>query len=100
NDASVVSIISAIDAGFDMSAPEYCTVTPNSSASFAWVDEIASGLPKPLGTTAELAAASAQAMPSPIPLVEPVIRDTRPASWRAVASSCWVSGLFIAGLRG
>jgi hypothetical protein len=98
--ASVASIISAIDAGLDMSAAEYCTVTPNSSASLAWVAVISSGFPKPLSTTADPAAASARAMPSPIPLVEPVISDTRPASGRATANSSRVRGLFMTWLRG
>jgi hypothetical protein len=46
------------------------------------------------------AAASARAMPRPIPLVEPVISDTRPESGRAAASSLNVSGLFMTWLRG
>jgi len=100
NDASVASIISAIDAGLDMSAAEYCTVTPNSSASLAWVAVISSGFPKPLSTTADPAAARARAMPRPIPLVEPVISDTRPESGRAAASSLSVRGLFMTWLRG
>jgi hypothetical protein len=99
SDATVVSIISAIESGLDMSAPEYCTATPNSSASSTFVAEISSGLPKPLSTTADPAAASARAMPRPIPLVEPVIRETRPASGRAAVISLCVSGLFMVRLR-
>jgi hypothetical protein len=61
---------------------------------------MSSALPKPLSTIAEPALASARAMPSPMPLVEPVRSETRPASGRAMVSSFFVTGLFIARLRG
>src|SRR5262245_35923254 len=88
---SVFSIISRIAAGFDMSAGEYDTRTLNSAATFACTSAISSGLPKPLRTISEPAAAKARAMPRPIPLVEPVTSDTLPA--RAAPGLTIASGL-------
>ena len=77
--AIAVSIISAMEAGFDMSAPEYSTLTPKSAIA-RLAAAISSGLPKPFRMTEEPAPASARAMPSPMPLVEPVTNDTFPLS--------------------
>lgn len=76
----VFSIISLIAAGFDMSAGEKVTRTLKSAAIFACTSATSSGLPKPLRTISEPAAAKARAMPKPIPLVDPVISDTLPVS--------------------
>jgi hypothetical protein len=76
----VFSIISRIAAGFDMSAGEKVTRTLKSTAIFACTSATSSGLPKPLRTISEPAAAKARAMAKPIPLVEPVTSDTLPAS--------------------
>ena len=76
--ASIVSIISRIDAGFDMSAAEWTTRTSKSRRSATGRRRCSSGLPKPLRTISDPAAANARAMPRPIPLVEPVTSDTRP----------------------
>ena len=35
-------------------------------------------------------------MPRPMPLVDPVISDTLPVSARAVAISCFITGMFMA----
>jgi hypothetical protein len=43
------------------------------------VRAISPALPKPFSTTTDPASASARAMPSPMPLVEPVISETLPA---------------------
>ena len=51
-----------------------------SAAIFVCACATSSGLPNPLRTMSEPAAASARAMPSPIPLVEPVTSDSLPAS--------------------
>ncbi len=54
---------------------------------------LSSASPKPLSTTAEPAAASARAMPSPMPLVEPVTSETLPASARDMSlrgSGVWM----------
>ena len=61
-----------------------------SAAIFACPRATSSGLPNPLRTMLEPAAASARAMPSPIPLVEPVTSDTLSAS---VGPSVTFSGL-------
>src|SRR5262249_52147601 len=42
NSTMVMSIISAIEAGLDISAPEYSTLTLHSAARIAWVAEISS----------------------------------------------------------
>ena len=63
-----------------MSAGEWTTSTRNSEIILARVSTISSGLPKPLSTIADPAAASARAMPSPMPLVDPVTSDTLPSS--------------------
>src|SRR5436305_1461160 len=76
----VFSIISPIAAGLDMSADEKVTRTLKSAAILACTSATSSGLPKPLRTISEPAAAKARAMPKPIPLVDPVISDTLPAS--------------------
>src|SRR5215207_5029457 len=56
--------------------------------------------PSPFSTTAEPASASAQAIPSPMPLVEPVTSETLPASGRAAATPCVLSWIFMAVLSG
>ena len=76
----VCSIISRIDSGLDMSAPEYDTSTLNSAAISACARVISSALPKPLSTIRDPAPASARAMPRPMPLVEPVTSETFPIS--------------------
>ena len=43
---------------------------------------ISAATPKPFSTTAEPACASARAIPSPMPLVEPVTSETLPVSGR------------------
>jgi hypothetical protein len=80
DDLRVFSIISRMSAGFDMSAGEYDTRTLKSEAIFACASATSSGLPKPLRTISDPAAAKARAMPRPIPLVDPVTSDTLPAS--------------------
>src|SRR4051812_10569279 len=69
-----------------MSAGENDTSTLNSADMDACIEAISSVLPKPLSTMLEPAAAKARAMPSPIPLVDPVTIDTLPASARTVLS--------------
>jgi hypothetical protein len=68
-------------AGFDMSAGEKVTRTLKSAAIFAGTSATSSGLPKPLRTISEPAAAKARAVPKPIPLVEPVTSDTLPNAY-------------------
>ena len=65
---------------------------------------MSSGLPKPLSTIAEPAAASARAMPSPMPLVEPVTSDTLPSSDgradAAASGACmFMTGPFVSALK-
>ena len=80
----VVAIISAIASGFVMSAAEYPTSTPNSLAIWSLVLATSLATPKPFSTTADPASASARAMPSPMPLVDPVTSEILPASSLAV----------------
>ena len=93
--SSVILTISAIDWGFDMSAVESATGTPKSDPMADWVASISSGLPKPLRTTAEPAAASARAIPRPMPLVEPVTKDTLSLSGCAAATPRSVMAMFM-----
>src|SRR6516165_10324872 len=97
NEASVFSIISRIDAGFDISAGECNTRTLNSDAIWACASAILSGVPKPLRTISDPAAASARAMPRPIPLVDPVTSETRPQSARAAAMLSDLMATFMIG---
>src|SRR5436190_2545700 len=55
-------------------------------------------MPKPFSTTAEPASASARAIPSPMPLVDPVTSETLPASGRRAATPCVLSWIFMAVL--
>ena len=59
---------------------------------------MSSGLPKPLSTTAEPCAASARAMPSPMPLVEPVTSETLPSSDRVASIMRAGVAMFMAAL--
>ena len=77
--ASASAIMAAISAGFDMSAGEWRTVVPNSSARPARVASMAAGSPKPLSITPAPSRASARATARPMPLVEPVTRALREA---------------------
>src|SRR6516162_6677573 len=77
--------MSRIDVGFDMSAGECSTRTLNSDAIWACASAMFSDEPKPLRMISDPAAASARAMPRPIPLVDPVTSETRPPSARAAA---------------
>src|SRR3974390_276371 len=95
NEASAVSIISRIDAGFDISAGEYSTRTLNSAAMWAWASAMLSGVRKPLRTISDPAAASARAMPRPMPLVDPVTSETRPASARTAMMLSDLIGTFM-----
>src|SRR6266508_5352083 len=63
----------------------------------ACVAFISSGLPKPFRTTGEPAAARARAIPSPIPLVEPVTKDTLSLSGLAVETPRSLMAIFMAG---
>src|ERR1043166_8194250 len=74
------AIISAIASGFVMSAAEYDTSTPNSSEIFCLILSIADPVPRPFSTTVEPACVKALAMPSPMPLVDPVTSDILPVS--------------------
>jgi hypothetical protein len=96
---SVFSIISRIAAGFDMSAGEKDTRTLNSEAIFVCTSATSSGLPKPLRTISESAAAKARAMPSPMPLVEPVTSDTLPASASRLLRFSGLMAMFMAHPR-
>src|SRR6516225_6263601 len=96
DDCSVLSIISRMACGFDISADEYDTRTLKSAAIFACACATSSGLPNPLRTMSEPAAASARAMPSPIPLVEPVTSDSLPASVGPAATFSGLMATFMA----
>src|SRR6516164_5709145 len=96
NICSVCSIISRIAAGFDISAGENDTRTLKSEAILACTSAISSGLPKPLRTISEPAAAKALAMPRPIPLVDPVTSDTLPASTSRAAMFSGLMAMFMA----
>ena len=76
------SIIAAIASRFDMSAAECTARTLKSRTRSTVVLAMSSGLPKPLSTIAAPCAASARAMPRPMPLVEPVTSATLPSSER------------------
>jgi hypothetical protein len=65
-------------------------------AIFSWAFATSSGLPKPLSTISEPAAASARAMPNPMPLVEPVTRETLPASDELVLIFAGLMAMFMA----
>jgi len=67
-----------------------------SAAIFACACATSSGLPNPLRTMSEPAAASARAMPSPIPLVEPVTSESLPASVGPAATFCGLMATFMA----
>jgi len=95
NICSVCSIISRIAAGFDISAGENDTRTLKSEAILACTSAISSGLPKPLRTISEPAAAKALAMPRPIPLVDPVTSDTLPASTSRAATFSGLMAMFM-----
>src|SRR5436190_16055366 len=56
---------------------------------------ISAATPRPLSTTADPASASARAMPRPIPLVDPVTRETLPASGRVAAAPCVLTWMFM-----
>ena len=64
--------IAWISAGFEMSAPLKPTFTLNSSARPRRSFSMAAASPKPFSITFAPSAASARAIPSPMPLVEPV----------------------------
>src|SRR5262249_50132433 len=89
-------IISRMSCGVDISADEEDTRTLKSAAIFACACATSSGLPNPLRTMSEPAAASARAMPSPIPLVEPVTSDTLPASVGPAATFSGLMATFMA----
>src|SRR3954454_15301013 len=55
-------------------------------------------MPKPFSTTAEPASASARAIPSPMPLVEPVTSETLPVNGRRAATPFVLSWIFMAVL--
>ena len=55
-----------------------------------------SGLPKPLRTISEPAAANARAMPRPMPLVEPVTSAVRPANVFLVVKASDLIAMFMA----
>ena len=76
---SAARIICSISAGLLMSAPWYSVFTPR-FCNCASTARIASGSPKPLTTMLAPWAASASAMASPIPLVDPVTRAVFPFS--------------------
>jgi hypothetical protein len=95
NEASAVSIILRIDTGFAISVAEYSTRTLNSDAIWAWASAMLSGVPKPLRTISDPAAASARAMPRPMPLVDPVTSETRPASARTAVMVSDLIGTFM-----
>jgi hypothetical protein len=80
NACSALLTIAAISAGFDMSAAEYIALTPNSFSRPARSFSIAALSPKPLMVTLAPSAASARAMASPMPDVEPVTSADFPCS--------------------
>ena len=71
---------SAISAGFVMSAPEYFALMPNSFSRPERIASIASLSPKPLSMMLAPSAASARAVASPMPEVEPVTSAVLPLS--------------------
>jgi len=77
--ALAARIIRSISAGLLMSAPSYIVFTP-CFCNCASAARIASGSPKPLDDDVGPWAASASAMASPIPLVDPVTRAVFPFS--------------------
>ena len=84
NSRSQLRTMSSICAGWLMSAPWYAARpgAPRSSA------RAPSTSPKPLSMTLAPRCASILAMPSPMPLVEPVTRAVFPVS---MAASLWVA---------
>ena len=98
DDCIVFSIISRIAVGLDMSAGEKVTRTLKSAAIFACTSATSSGLPKPLRTISEPAAAKARAMPKPIPLVDPVTSDTLPASASRLSVFSGLTAMFMTTL--
>jgi hypothetical protein len=80
NALSAVLIMAAISAGFAMSAGEWIALMPNSFSSEARSFSIAVLSPKPLITTLAPSCASARAMASPIPEVDPVTTAFFPLS--------------------
>jgi len=69
--------MAAISIGLDTSAALWLTGAPYADTS-ASAASMAALEPKPLRSTAAPCVASVRAMPSPIPLVEPVTTATRP----------------------
>ena len=59
-----------------MSAGEYVAATPKSTSNEVRTSAISASVPNPFRTMADPASARARAMPKPIPLVEPVTRET------------------------
>jgi hypothetical protein len=93
--ATVAAIISAIELGLVMSAGEKLAFTPNSATICSRVRSISAARPRPFSTTSAPAAASARAIPRPMPLVDPVISATLPARTRA-ADACGLTDIFTA----
>src|SRR5581483_5631695 len=78
------------------SAGEKHALTPNSAAICSRTLSISRAAPRPFRTTSAPARASAWAMPSPMPLVEPVTSATLPARTRPAGVVSSLIGTFMA----